>query len=108
MKLVYICSPLRGDIENNIKKAISYCKYAATKNVVPLAPHTIFTQYLNDNIPKEREQGLYMGIQLLKKCDEIWVFGNRISEGMSSEIKLAKKLNIPIKYIDTNKIEIAV
>lgn len=27
--LVYICSPLRGAIEENIKKAHRYCEYAS-------------------------------------------------------------------------------
>ena len=43
MRLAYICSPLRGDIEKNIQKAHEYCAYAASCGVIPLAPHTIFT-----------------------------------------------------------------
>ncbi len=37
------------------------------------------------------------GISLLTKCDEVWVFGERISEGMQSEISIAKALNIKIR-----------
>lgn len=98
MDLVYICSPLRGDIERNIKKAIGYSKFAASMGVVPLAPHTIFTQYLDDTIPEEREQGLRMGIELLKKCNQIWVFGDVISEGMQAEINLAIELGISVVH----------
>ena len=47
MRLVYICSPLRGDMEANKKRADEYCAYAASCGVVPLAPHTIFTRYRN-------------------------------------------------------------
>jgi hypothetical protein len=52
-KLVYICSPLHGDLQGNMLKATQYCKAAAQMGVIPLAPHTIFTQYLNDNIPDQ-------------------------------------------------------
>ncbi len=98
MKLVYICSPLRGDINNNIKKAINYCEYASNLDVIPLAPHTIFTQYLDDLKEKDRKKGLKMGLSLLRKCDELWVFGNLISNGMKTEIELAQELGMTIKH----------
>ena len=43
MRLVYISSPLREDVEQNIQRARDYCAYAASCGVIPLAPHTIFT-----------------------------------------------------------------
>ena len=98
MKLVYICSPLRGAIEENNKKAHRYCEYAAGCDVIPLAPHTIFTA-LQDTIPEQRAQGLKMGLELLKRCDEIWVCGDEISQGMQGEIDLATKLHIPTIYV---------
>ncbi|OLN26573.1 DUF4406 domain-containing protein [Desulfosporosinus metallidurans] len=99
MKLVYICSPLRGVVEENIKKANRYCEYAAGCDTVPLAPHAIFTAYLQDNIPKQREKGLEMGLALLRRCDEMWCCGDEITQGMQGEIDLATKLNIPIVYV---------
>lgn len=94
---IYICSPLKGDIERNIKKAIGYSRLAYIKGGIPLAPHAIFTTFLDDEILDERNAGIDMGIALLTKCDEIWVFGERISSGMQAEISVAKALNIGIK-----------
>ena len=105
MKLGYICSPLRGEIEENIKKAHKYCEYAAGCDVIPLAPHTIFTAYLDDTIKEQREQGLKMGLELLKRCDEIWVCGDEVSQGMQGEIDLATKLNIPTVYVLDRHVE---
>lgn len=99
MKMVYICSPLRGDIEGNIKKALEYCALAESQGVIPLAPHTIFTQFLNDTIPEQRQRGLMLGLELLKRCDELWVFGNVISQGMKAEIEEARQNSIPTRYI---------
>lgn len=99
MRLVYISSPLRGDVERNIQRARDYCAYAASCGVIPLAPHTIFTQYLDDEQPEQREQGLAMGRDLMWRCDDLWVVGNTISSGMREEIELAKKLYMPIFYV---------
>jgi hypothetical protein len=97
-RMVYIASAMRGDIEGNLKKAAAYCQAAAESGVIPIAPHLYFSSYLDDRIPEERAAGMEMGLQILKRCDELWVFGTP-TEGMRGEIKLAKSLNIPILYI---------
>ncbi len=100
MKMVYIASPFRGAYEEHIKQAIEYCKIATTQGVLPLAPHLIFSQWCNDTIPMEREQGLSLGLALLSHCDELWVMGERISEGMRGEIEYAKEYGIPTHHIE--------
>ena len=106
MKVVYIASPLAGDIEGNIERALGYCRLAAEQDVVPVAPHTIFTQFLADTNPLERKQGMKMGFEMLKRCDELWVFGENITAGMRSEITIAAKHGIPIRYFDTDGNEV--
>jgi hypothetical protein len=49
---------------------------------MPIAPHLLFPQFLDDNCPVEREKGLAFGLALLEKADELWVFGTHQSEGM--------------------------
>ena len=39
-----------------------------------------------------------MDIVLLSKCSELWVFGERISKGMSMEIEKAKRKGQPIRW----------
>ena len=99
MKLVYICSPLRGDIDANMEKAREYCMDAVDKGVTPIAPHLFFTQFLSDDIPQEREQGMSMGMELLSRCDELWVYGSRISEGMAQEIAFAESIGKSVLYL---------
>jgi hypothetical protein len=104
-KLIFVSSKLRGDIENNMKLAECLCRIVALRGFVPVAPHIIFTRFLDDNSPNERELGLSCGLELLRLCNEMWVFNfaegddSGISEGMQREIDLAKKLGIPIKYL---------
>lgn len=96
-KIVYICSPLRGDIENNVAKAEEFSIFCYMQGNLPIAPHAIFSRMLNDNIPEERKAGMEMGMQLLGICDELWVFGNTITEGMQAEIEWAKKHRLAIR-----------
>ena len=100
MKRVYICSPLKGNVSKNIIKANLYCRYAYEQGYLPLAPHVIFTEFLDDEVSEEREAGMKMGLELLWVCDELWVFGYRITEGMAKEIEIAKGLKIRIRYFD--------
>lgn len=99
-KLVYICSPLRGNIKRNIAHAREYCELTMQHypDVIPIAPHIYFTQFLDDTIPAERSKGMEAGLVLLEKCDEVWVFGiNYPSEGMEREIEYAKAHGIPVR-----------
>ena len=100
MKMVYIASPLRGDYNTNIKNAVEYCSIAAELGVLPMAPHIIFSQWCNDTIPQQREQGLQLGLSLLEKSEELWVMGDQISEGMKGEIAFAKEHDIPTFYVE--------
>jgi len=45
------------------------------------------------------------GISLLWVCDEVWVFGDEITEGMKKEIIFAEKLNIKVKYISEKELK---
>ena len=98
LPLVYICSPLAGDIDGNMEKARHYCKFAVRNGAIPLAPHLLFPQFLDDGKPAERAIGMFMGMVLLGKCEQLWVFGNTISTGMAAEIERAEKRDMPIRY----------
>ena len=99
--VVYICSPLSGDIDSNQEAARRYCRYAVDSGYVPIAPHLLFPQFMDDNNKKERDLAIFMDIVLLTKCAELWVFGETISNGMSIEIEKAKRKNKPIRFFST-------
>ena len=54
--------------------------------------------YLSDDDPEERELALFMDIVFLGKCNELWVFGETITNGMQREIDKAKKRRMMIRY----------
>lgn len=96
--LVYICSPFAGDVENNVNMARVYSRFAVKNACIPLAPHLLFPQFMDDSVPAERSIALFMGMVLLGKCDQVWVFGGNISAGMAAEIEKAEKKNMVIRY----------
>ena len=98
--LVYICSPFSGDIENNNKRTRAFCRFALDNGNIPLAPHLLFPQFMDDNNEKERELAIFMDIILMGKCQEVWVLGDVISRGMSIEIEKAKKRRQPVRYFN--------
>jgi hypothetical protein len=97
-KRVYICSPLAGSIERNMKRAEIYCRFAFDKGFVPIAPHIYFPRFLSDDDKNERAAGQRYGLEMMWQCKELWAFGLRITDGMRAEIELAKQLKIPIRY----------
>jgi hypothetical protein len=100
--IVYICSPYAGDVEKNVEAAQRYSRFAVDKGYIPIAPHLLFPQFLNDRNPKERQLGLFFGNALMSKCSEVWVFGSRISAGMEDEIKRARWKNYRLRYFTEN------
>lgn len=98
MKMIYVCSPCRGDYENNLRKAREYSRVLAEWGYMPITPHIYFTQFLDDSNPCDREKGMRYGMKLLLMCDELWAFGlDHPSEGMAEEIKLATRCGIPVR-----------
>ena len=100
--IVYICSPYAGDVSCNVAAAQRYSRFAVDKGYIPIAPHLLFPQFLNDKDAKERELGLFFGNALMSKCAEIWVFGAVISSGMEAEIKRAKWKDYRLRYFTEN------
>jgi hypothetical protein len=98
--LVYICSPYAGDVVGNVRNAQRYCVHAVEHDCVPIAPHLLFPQFLDDADEAQRALGLFMGYVLMTKCVEVWVFGEHISLGMAREIESAERRGMPIRYFN--------
>ena len=96
--IVYICSPYAGDIAGNVDAARRYSRFAVDKGYIPIAPHLLYPQFLDDADPDERELGIFFGNAIMSKCSEVWVFGSRISAGMQAEIRRAKWKNYRLRY----------
>lgn len=104
--LVYICSPFAGNRERNAERARDYCRFAVSKNCIPIAPHLFFPQFMEEDDSAQRELGIFFGLVLQSKCKEVWVFGRMISKGMALEIQKAKERKLPIRYFTDRCVEV--
>lgn len=90
---VFICSRYACDIEHNVEVAQSLCRMAVDAGCAPFAPHLLFTQFLSDDDPTQRELGIALGLRFMEACDEVWVYvGDGISDGMRRELENARML----------------
>ena len=100
MKLIYVASPLSGDVEKNIEYAKNACRTVMDSGHAFFAPHLLYTSFLDDAVPEERKLGMDMGLAVLERCDELWAFGPWVSEGMAVEIERAQCLGIPVRRME--------
>ena len=104
MKLIYVASPYAGDIQKNTEFAKKACRHVMNEGHAFFAPHLLYPQLLDDAKPQEREKGIAMGIAMIHRCDELWCYGECISQGMAQEIDIANKIGIPIQFISLPRI----
>ena len=97
--VVYVCSKLRGNIEENQEKAKQYCRQVVDEGNLPIAPHIYFTQFMDDNNVEDRIKALEMNKALITICDCLYVYGEK-SSGMKYEIDFAESIKKPIYYKD--------
>ncbi len=94
--LIYVCSPYSGEVARNVKRAKAYCRFVLRQNRIPMAPHLLYPQFMDD---KDRGRIYTINEVILNKCTELWVFGDRRSPGMKKEIAYAKSKLKKIRYV---------
>lgn len=105
--LVFVCSPLAGAVTQNLANARRYSRFAVDRGAIPVTPHLLYTQFLDDTDNEQRQLGLFFGLVLLRKCEELWVFGSRYSKGMRAEIAKARKHGMRIRFFNEQCEEVA-
>lgn len=99
--LVYVCSPYRGNIDENVKNARVYSRFTFDKKNIPITPHLLYPQFLNDEDLFERNIAIHkINYVLIGLCKEMWVFGDVITDGMKREIAIAQKRKMQIRYFN--------
>ena len=100
MRLVYVAHPFGGK-KKNIKDAQEVVRQLVRQKhgYVFLSPLQALG-FLNEDI--SYEESMEMCLQLLKRCDELWLCnGWEKSKGCNMEWAAAKALGIPIYKVDT-------
>src|SRR5690606_3752090 len=74
---------------------------AFEQGVVPVNPFNTFGYYLYELV--ERDLVRNGNNNLMKRCDELWVYG-QISDGVLAEMHMFEKLGKPIRYFDISQL----
>lgn len=99
---VMLVSPFSGDVTRNREYARKCLAHSLSLGEAPFAPHLIYPQVLDDEVPAERESGIAAGFAWLDICRGIVVYDDLgISSGMQAEMDRAKVLG---KYVITRKL----
>ena len=96
-KLVYICAPLRGDVEKNIEFARQKAQEVFQAGDIPVCPHLMFPPIADPENPQQDQAARDMGLRLVESCQEVHVYGPEWTEGMWAEIRHAMDLGIEVK-----------
>ena len=83
-KKVYICASMDGDVESVLEQVKGYVNYALKCGVAPVAPQ-FYLQAMLPDTQTNAEIIRSAARSLLWYCDEMWVFGNEITETMASD-----------------------
>lgn len=96
--LVYICSRTAGDVAANTRETRKYCRYAVEQDAIPVAPHLLYPQFMDDENPQEHALGMFFGSVLMDHCAELWIFSDgAYTQGMNAAFKHAYRRRMIIR-----------
>lgn len=108
--IAFISSPYKSDndlnIIHNVKIARAMCKLAIDQGYAPFASHLIYTQFLDESVPEQREMGIEYGREFLEYADIIYIYkgeGSKESEGMKGDLESSM---IEIRLVTNKDLEL--
>jgi hypothetical protein len=114
---VFVCSPYREyvqqgrvfTVEENIGRAQRLCLELQNRGWAPFAPHLFLPQLRNEAREEERAIGLSCGMAFLSVCALVVVDDrSTFSAGMALEVARAELLRVPILYLFSEPLPLAV
>lgn len=96
---VYVCHPFADDPDANTKRVLDLCRALTDSGYLPIAPQIYLPRFMDE--ATERERALSLCLELVGTCDEVRVYGGRITAGMRREIEYAEARAIPVRMVAT-------
>jgi len=96
-KMVFIAHPMSGDVEGNTQKVVDICRKIHTAKLIPVFPSFTWRKYLGYTA-KDNELATGVNEAYFRSgfIDELWLYGDRLTEGMKKEVRLAIECGIRI------------
>jgi len=95
--VVYVAHPLGhgDDRELNRTNAAQWCAYLAEAHgIAPVAPWIVIAGVWEET---KRALGFEIDLAIIERCDELWLVGGRITEGMALEAEHAAACGITVR-----------
>ena len=100
---VHLLPLLRG-CDAQHRNGLPYSRFAVDEGCVPITPHLYLPLFISEET--ERDLAMSVGLRLMDKCSELWVCGDRISDGMRREIAYAVEAGIQIRVVKEEAINV--
>lgn len=101
--LVFIAHPVSGEVAANLETTARWVRWAIVEHgVYAIAPYIGLCAALNDGDIDERARGMDISLEVLKRCDALWLCGLHLTAGMKIERDFASSLDIPIVRFTAN------
>lgn len=95
-KTVFVAHPISGDVEGNLRKVAAICRVIHNPGLIPIFPSFARRQYLDDEGARVLAEEVNREYFRRGMVDEIWFYGNRMSDGMKREAVAAHFFGIPL------------
>lgn len=101
IKVVYLAHAVSGDTKGALASIERWFHWIVRNydDVAVCVPWHLYVLKLDDMVPDDRQRGMRDDIEILKRCDEIWLCGDRVSAGMRAEIEIARKHRLAVKSL---------
>ena len=93
---VYVCHPYRDNPAANVERIVGLCRALTDSGFMPVAPQLYLPAFLDEDT--QRDEALALCLELLAACDELRVYGERITAGMRLELEHAEAGGIPVCF----------
>lgn len=96
--VVYVAHPLNGDDrELNRANAAQWCGYLAeVHGIAPVAPWIVISGVWDES---KRALAFELNLATIERCDELWLVGGRITEGMALESRHARACGVEVRNL---------
>ena len=73
------------------------CEYVLRQGCIPVNPFRLFDYFLSDRVDRDIIRN--GNNEMIKRCDELWVFGN-VSDGVLFEIYMCRKMGKTVRFFN--------